>query len=340
MSLGIVILNFRTPSLCIDAIASVVPQARSQGDTEIIVVDGGSGDDSVSKFRAAVDEHDWSDIVRLLDLQENHGFAAGNNAAIAQLLSRNPESGLIWLLNPDTVLREHALEELVDALDQNPSWGIVGSRLEDLDGTSQRAARRFHGVFNELESAARFGPLSRCLKRWLIDPPEKDKRTTCDWLPGASLMIRREVFETIGLLDEGFFMYFEEVDFCQRAIKAGFTVGYEPRSRVIHLVGQASGVTAYQPAVRKRRPVYWFESRGRYFLRHFGKIGFFAANLAWLTGHLIYGATTRLRGRPSQDPPYFIRDFLKHACQRKSWQMPGDAIYPKPHSAANSRPLS
>ncbi|MCY2978696.1 MAG: glycosyltransferase family 2 protein [Planctomycetota bacterium] len=340
MSLGIVILNFRTPSLCIDAIASVVPQSRSQGDTEIIVVDGGSGDDSVSMLRAAVDEHDWSDIVRLLDLQENHGFAAGNNAAIAQLLQRNPECGLIWLLNPDTVLREHALEELVDALAEYPSWGIVGSRLEDPDGTSQNAARKFPGVLNELDSAARFGPLARCLARWQIAPPEKNQRATCDWLPGASLMIRREVFERIGLLDEGFFMYFEEVDFCQRAINAGFEVGYEPRSRVIHLVGQASGVTSSKTSIRKRRPAYWFESRGRYFLRHYGKIGFFAANVAWLTGHLIYGATTRLRGRTNQDPPYFIRDFLKHLCHRKSWQMTGDAIYPKLNSAANSRPLA
>jgi N-acetylglucosaminyl-diphospho-decaprenol L-rhamnosyltransferase len=328
VSLCIVILNFRTPTLCIDAIASAVPQARFHGSTEIIIVDGGSGDGSVSILQAAIDERDCSDVVTLLTLQENHGFAAGNDAAITRLLELKPECKLIWLLNPDTLLHMGALKQLLNALDENPSWGIVGSRLEDPAGTSQNAARQFPGVFNELDSTARFGPVSRCLKLWQIAPHEQDKRATCDWLPGASLMIRREVFESIGLLDEGFFMYFEEVDFCKRAKDAGFKVGYVPSSRVVHLVGQASGVTSSGGTIKKRRPQYWFDSRARYFLRHHGRLGLLAANMAWLCGQSMYHTLRIARRRPNEDPPYLVWDFVRHMLCRSTWKRPGPPIYP------------
>lgn len=325
--LAIVILNFRTPKLCIDAVASAVPQVRAYGAAEILVVDGGSGDESASRVQAAIIKNQWRDVVTQICLTENAGFAAGNNAGIHHLWERHADYQAIWLLNPDTVLRQHALAELVRALQENPGWGIVGSRLEDPDGTSQKAARQFPGILNELDSAARFGPLSRLLSQWQIAPPEQNVQTTCDWLPGASLLVRREVLESIGLLDEGFFMYFEEVDFCKRALSAGFQTGYAPSSRVIHLVGQASGVTSSQTPVRKRLPQYWYESRGRYFLRHYGKLGFLAANCAWLMGHLCHRAVSLVLRRSVQDPPKLLSDGLAYILRADSWQTPGAPRY-------------
>ncbi len=326
MKLGIVILNYRTPELCVDCLESLVPQCREYGnECDVVVVDGASGDESVAKIGAAIANRNWADRVSLMALTENKGFSAGNNAAIRNMLNGAQPYDLIWLLNPDTVLREHALAALVASLNQNPTWGIVGSRLEDPDGTTQLAARNFPCIFNEFDSTARFGPISKVLRKWEVAPPEADVEHPCEWLPGASLLIRREVFNEIGLLDEGFFMYFEEVDFCRRAIKAGFGVGYAPQSRVIHLVGQASGVTSSLKPVRRRRPTYWFESRNRYFRRHFGIPGWIAANFAWVFGQMTHNVVSKLRGRSVDDPPQLLTDFIKNAFRLRA--APREPIY-------------
>src|SRR6185312_15227837 len=93
----------------------------------------------------------------------------------------------------------------------------------------------------------------------------------CDWVSGACMIVRREVFDSIGLLDDGYFMYFEEVDFCHRAQRAGWLCGYVPEARVVHLVGQSTGKTD-PDKTRRRMPDYWFRSRRRYFLHHQGRV--------------------------------------------------------------------
>ena len=154
-------------------------------------------------------------------------------------------------------------------MDANPKVGIAGSRLEDPDGTPQRSAFRFHSVLSELESGLRLGLVSKLLRNKIVAPPVPEKTCRIDWVSGASLMIRQNVFNQIGLLDEGYFMYFEEVDFCLRAHRAGWECWYVPASRVVHLVGQSSGVNDGKQ-LRKRRPTYWFASRKRFFTKNFG----------------------------------------------------------------------
>jgi hypothetical protein len=326
MKVGIIILNYRTAQLCADALATVVPQARACEGTQVIVVDNASPDDSCERLADAIESAGWQDVVQLMPLPNNGGFSAGNNAAIERLLSDPKKFDALWLLNPDILLRDQAMQELVSALTRHPDWGIAGSRLEDPDGTSQRAARRFPSVWSELESTARTGIVSRVLRSWSIAPEETNEQMNCDWLPGASLLIRREVFDSIGLLDAGYFMYYEEVDFCRRAKQAGFQVGYVPSSRVIHLVGQASGVTTQNPPTRKRRPKYWFDARSRYFLKHHGAAGLVAADLAWLFGQTIGRLADVLRRRRGSDPPWLIVDFLRHMTSRQTWNLSASSV--------------
>jgi GT2 family glycosyltransferase len=128
-----------------------------------------------------------------------------------------------------------------------------------------------------------------------------------DWVSGACLLVRREVFEAVGLLDEGFFMYYEEVDLCRRARRAGWPCWYVPEAHVVHLVGQSSGI-----GTRKRLPAYWFRSRRRYFLTHLGPIGTFFADLAWMFGFLSFRLRQVIQRKPDNDPPRLFRDFLHH----------------------------
>jgi len=118
------------------------------------------------------------------------------------------------------------------------------------------------------------------------------------------------VFDAIGLMDERYFLYYEEVDFCLRARRAGWACWYVPASRVVHLVGQASGVTdVKRPA--KRVPRYWFESRSRYFRSNHGWLYERMASLAWAVGFGLWRVRRRLQGKPDTDPPHMLWDFVR-----------------------------
>ncbi len=137
-----------------------------------------------------------------------------------------------------------------------------------------------------------------------------------EWLAGASLLVRREVIEAIGPLDAGYFMYFEETDFCLAARRAGYECWYVPSSRVVHLVGQASGVTAKQTKEKpaRRRPAYWFDSRKRYFVKNHGKVDAVLADAAWITGFAAWRLRVNLTGRRHDpDPPKMLGDFIRHS---------------------------
>jgi GT2 family glycosyltransferase len=126
------------------------------------------------------------------------------------------------------------------------------------------------------------------------------------------MIVRRDVFQKIGLLDDRYFMYYEETDFCLRAAKAGFPTWYVPTSKIIHIVGQSSGVTGVKRN-EKRRPAYWFESRHRYFRTHYGALKGICADLLWAGGFLIHTIVRTLRGKPRTDPPCLFRDFVRYS---------------------------
>lgn len=306
----VAIVNFRSSEMAIDAIQSLAADSTTCKSIRVVVGDAASGDGSVERLREAVERNGWADWCEVRVLERNGGFAYANNATIGPVLASEDALEYVLLLNPDTIVRPGAVETLVRFMDARPEVGICGSRLEYPDGSTQFAARRFPGVLSELESMLRFGPASRLLRRWRIIEPESVVPHPTDWLPGASLMIRREVFEQIGLLDEGYFMYFEEVDFCLRAKRAGWEVWYVPQSRVVHLVGQSSGVTSERP---RRRPQYWYDSRRRYFEKNYGRWKRVLADAAFLTGLAGWRVRRAVTRQPDPDPPHLMRDFLRHA---------------------------
>ncbi|MCC6422275.1 MAG: glycosyltransferase family 2 protein [Phycisphaerales bacterium] len=308
--LAIVIVNYRTAGLTIDCLRSLEPQALSIG-AKVFVTDNLSGDDSIQRISTAIAENGWSNWATLMPLERNGGFAYGNNAAIKVLLQSDVRPDYILLLNPDTLARDEAVAALLDFMEKHPHIGIAGSRLEDPDGTPQRSAFRFHTIASEFEGGVRLSLVSRLLKNKLVAPPVSDEACPTQWLAGASMMVRRQVFEQIGLLDEAYFMYFEEVDFCLRSARAGWQCWYVPTSRVVHLVGQASGVT--DPRLRKRRPDYWFESRRRYFIKNHGALRAMLADAAWAVGFSLWRVRRFLQRRPDNDPPKLLADFVRHS---------------------------
>jgi N-acetylglucosaminyl-diphospho-decaprenol L-rhamnosyltransferase len=310
-SLLIVIVNYRTADLTIDCLSSLKAEVEALPGARAIVTDNASDDDSVQRIGAAIRAHGWEGWTSLRPLEQNGGFASGNNAAIRPALQESDPPRYVLLLNPDTIVRPGALEVLVDFMDTHPDVGLAGSRLEEPDGTPQRSAFRFPSILGELEGGLRLGPVSRLLADWVTAPPVPEGQCPVDWVAGASLIIRREVFASIGLLDERYFMYFEEVDFCLRARRAGWPCWYVPESRVVHLVGQSSGVTDRR-AIRRRLPAYWFHSRRHYFLANHGRAKTFLANLAWTGAFATYRVRQILQRKPDRDPERMLRDFIRH----------------------------
>jgi GT2 family glycosyltransferase/serine acetyltransferase len=309
--LAIVIVNYRSAALAIDCLRSLADTHAPGPPPSTVVVENCSPDDSLAQLRAAVTANGWSSWCRIEPADRNGGFAYGNNVGIRAAgawLGSVPE--FVLLLNPDTIVRADAVRHLLRFMDEHPGVGIAGSRLEDPDGTPQRSAFVFPTWLGELNEALRFGPASKMLSRWVVAPPVRDKPHRTDWVAGASMLIRRTVFDRVGLLDAAYFMYYEEVDFCLRAHRAGFECWYVPASRVVHLVGQSSGIVHGKP---RRRPAYWFESRRRYFVRCFGLTHAALADIAFLLTFPVWRLRRALQRKPDTDPPKFWIDTLRNS---------------------------
>ena len=308
----VVIVNYRTPSLTIDSLRSLVSEVQALPGTRVVVTDNNSGDGSVEKIGAAIETEGWGEWASLMPLELNGGFAYGNNAAIRPALHSTNPPPYILLLNPDTIVRPRALQVLVDFMNKHPDVGIAGSRLEDPDETPQRSAFRFHTAFSELDFGLRLGIVSKLLSKWVVAPPVSDETYQTDWVAGASMIIRREVFEAAGLMDEDYFMYSEGMDFCLQAKKAGWSCWYVPESRVVHLVGQSSGVTDTKRPP-KRLPQYLFDSRRRYFIKNYGWLYAALADHAWASGFALWRLRRVIQRKPDNDPPKVFGDFLRNS---------------------------
>lgn len=279
LSLAVVLLNYRRADLVVDCLASIAPERLDALNAAVVVVDNASGDGSAPRIVAAIRERGWSAWARLVESPRNGGFSAGNNVGIAAVRADH-----YLLLNSDTLVRPGAIATLLASMQAQPGVGLLGPRLEDRDGTPQESCFRVHTPASELMAAAATGPVSRLLSRYTIAQPASDAPLDTPWISFACVLIRGAALREVGPLDEDFFMYFEDVDYCRRAWKHGWRVRYEPAARVVHLRGGSSPVKQ-SFAERKRVPSYFYASRTRYFAKYYGGVpGVVVANLAWLIG--------------------------------------------------------
>lgn len=313
MRMLIVLVNYNGSGLTIDCLKSLAPELAELPDVAVGVCDNGSEPEDYRRLDEGIADLAFGDRVELVRLERNQGFTGGNNVVIRAALASDSPPDAVMLLNNDTLVRPGAIQELYRFMESRPDVGVCGCRLEYPDGESQRAARRVLTAASEFESYARLGVVSRLLGRWLVAPPEPTSHEpqVCGWIPGAALAVRREVLERVGLLDEGLYTYFDDVDYCLRAKRAGFPTWYLPTSRIVHLVGKTTGVTAEQ-ARPKRRPEYWFHARRRYFLKSFGPIGAAAADLAAMAGLFLWKARVFVTRKPDPDPPQLFWDLARN----------------------------
>src|SRR5262249_7752686 len=277
-SIGVVIVSFNTCQLlrgCLESLRGCALPLR------IVVVENGSKDDSAAMVRACFPE------AELIALEQNSGFAAGTNVGLQRLgvgcwelgvgvsapipNPQLPTPDKVLLLNPDTVVHPGAIEALAAFLDAHPRVGAVGPRLLNSDGSVQPAAFRFPTLAMTLLDLFPPGEAlpGRLYGSWWHGRYPCEQRAEepfpIDHPLGACILARRAVVEQVGMLDQRFFMYAEEVDWCYRIREAGWSIWQEPRARVTHMGGAATS------QFRSRMLIALYESRLHFFRKHYSR---------------------------------------------------------------------
>jgi GT2 family glycosyltransferase len=310
LDVAVVIVTYKCAALTIESLRSVARERSAVGpQIRAVVVDNDSGD--TPAIVAAIEANAWNSWVTLVTAPRNGGFAYGNNLGIAKAFQERVPA-YIYLLNPDAQVRSGAIGYLVRFLESHPGVGIAGSSFENADGSEWPIAFKFPSLKSEVLQGMEIGPLIRLFKRWTVAQHMTKTAQPIDWICGASMLVRPTVLQSIGGMDENYFLYFEETDFCFRAKKAGYSTWYVPESRVMHMMGQSTTVTDMTTGP-KRFPAYWFESRRRYFAMTYGIGHAIAIDVVSLVACLIGAVKRLLLGRKNSAAPYYIRDLAHHS---------------------------
>lgn len=311
------LLNWKTPDMTLQALDTLLPEvralnARTGVHARVCIVDNDSGDGSLEKLFEGVRTRGCDDVVEVLASGKNGGYGYGNNVALRRGLNDPNPYDYYYLLNSDAFIEGNALQTLVDYMEQHPDAGMAGGYIHGTDGVPHPGAFHYPTIWSEIEGSVRFGPLSRLLKDRVVPQPVPERTVDdVEWVPGASMVMRRSALEQVGLFDETFFLYYEETDLCHRTRKAGWKIAFVREASVAHIVGASTGVKN----LKRRTPKYMLDSRRHYFLKHHGRAYLWAANVAYAAGLASFRVRLRLQSKPEQDFEGALPDFVRHCLQ-------------------------
>lgn len=269
IDLAISVVSYNTKDFLRNCLNSIYQYTRGI-KFEVILVDNGSTDGSIEMLRQEFPQ------VKLIENRENLGFARANNQAI-----KKSKGKYLLLFNPDSVFRANSLNKMIKFMDDHPEIGIVGCKIFNADGTIQPSNSSFPNVFTEFlrvfqlkrmissvklrkKIGEKWGKLlGLTLREYFRVYWDSERMREVDWVTGACLLVRREAIEEVGLLDENFFMYYEDTDWCYRMRKRGWKVFYYPFFEVVHYAG--TNDAEFSPTVfveRHKSAYYYFQKHG------------------------------------------------------------------------------
>ncbi len=315
IDVSIVIVSFNTRDVtrqCLEYVRQHAAAVRH----EVLVVDNASDDGSADMVAA---EFPWAQLIRS---PENKGFAGGNNPAMKIARGR-----YILLLNSDAFLAEGVLEKTIDYMDDHPHIGVLGCKLTDPDGTMQPSARMLPGPLNKILHitglAAHF-PKSKFFGRVDYTWWDHSEPKSVGWVVGAYFLIRRQTMEDIGVLDDRYFLYFEEIDYCESARRAGWDVVFYPYASVIHLGGQSSLKTGKRVSAKGRQIVaIRITSEFRYYRKMYGwQHVLLAAGIELIWNQVVYAKNLFSRSSSAaqkRDQAGMIIELIIRTLQKDRW---------------------
>ncbi|MCX8057314.1 MAG: glycosyltransferase [Ignavibacteria bacterium] len=232
VELSIIIVNYNVKAFLQNCLLSIL-KATEKISSEIIVVDNASDDGSVEIVKKNFPN------VKLIESKENLGFSRANNIGL-----KISQGKYICLINPDTIVEENTFEEMIQFMERNPEVGLAGCKILNPDGTFQLACRRSFPTpwvaFTKIIGLSKVFPKSKLFAKYNLTYLDENKSYEVDAVSGSFMFFRREVYEKIGGLDETFFMYGEDLDYCYRVKKAGYKVYYVHSTKIIHFKGEST----------------------------------------------------------------------------------------------------
>lgn len=253
MRLSVVFLSYNTRDLTRQALNSVLAAAEGL-EAEIFVVDNASADGSADMIAAEFPQ------VKLVCNEANVGFSAGNNVALRQVTGE-----YALLINTDTIVRRDALHAMVEFLDAHPEAGACGCKILDPDGTLQLDSRRGFptplAAFCKMSGLSRLFPKHPLMARYHLTHLDPEQTAEIEVLSGSCMMVRKAAMDQVGLLDEDYFMYGEDIDWCYRLHQAGWKIYYLPTTAIIHFRGESGRGTPLKILYRKSRAMSIFVNK-------------------------------------------------------------------------------
>ncbi|MBI3120398.1 MAG: glycosyltransferase family 2 protein [Candidatus Kerfeldbacteria bacterium] len=257
--LSIVILNYRNTNLLIQNLQTLLKHPPNSS-FEILLVDNHSNDGSAQRL------HEAFSAFRVIETSQNGGYSYGNNVAIREACGE-----YLLILNPDITVQEGEIQIMIDWMDRHPDVGISGPKLLNRDGSIQWSCTRFPTFWVPLFRRTMFGKTQygrRILQRYLMLDWDHQYARTVDALFGAALFVRRSALPDVGLLDEHFFMYVEDIDWCRRFWKAGWKVAYCPNAAFLHDHKRGSSKRTLLQSLFSRLAMYHLKSWFYYFWKY------------------------------------------------------------------------
>jgi GT2 family glycosyltransferase len=283
------IINYCTGPMTLACVASVLADIGDL-DAHVVVVDNASDDGSAEEIAAWIRAQPEGTPVTLVRSARNTGFSGGHNEGMGAA-----PADYYLILNSDAVLRPGFLNTILAAVDANPEAGLIAPQIETDEGAVQVSCFRFHSPLSELIRGARSGPVTCILRRHVVALQPPVDPSEIEWASFACILLRGRMVTEIGPMDESYFLYFEDAEYCLRARRAGWRIALEPRAVAVHFRGGSGPVKAMEKAGR-RLPAYFYHSRARFFRQAYGLMGLALANLMWSLGRMI-AQFRRLTGR-------------------------------------------
>lgn len=309
---SVIIVSYNVADLLLACLESIYTSAAASAfalRVQIIVVDSASVDDTVSRVRRQFP------AVELIACTENVGFTRGNNLGL-----RAASGDYLFLLNPDTLLLGTALSALIAYLEDHPDVGIVGPHTHNADMTTQSTRRRFPTRLTAFFESTWLQPYAprQLLDHFYMADLADDRSHLVDWVQGSALMMRRTVYEQLGGLDEGYHMYSEELDYCKRAVDAGWRVAYCADAHIVHYGGASSD------QVGAHKHIYFQTSKLRYHRKVHGAAFAAALRLFLLSTYLWQIGLEALKGLLGSKPA------LRRQRVRTYWQVVRSGLSVRP----------
>lgn len=272
------IINYRTAELtkaCVQSVLDDIGELRAK----VVIVDNASGDGSVDELENWVGNHPDTDRIQLVKSEINTGFSGGHNLGMAA----EPDAEFYLILNSDALLTQGFLRTILAATETNPKAGLFAPSLGWEDGELQTSCFRFHSPLSELDRSAAKGIITKLVKDHVVALGDNPDPARIQWASFACILLRGDMVRQIGPMDEGYFLYYEDSEYCLRAARAGWGIAYVPQARAVHFRG-GSGPVKSLAKERKRLPPYYYASRTRFLYQAHGYGGLIAANLLWHVG--------------------------------------------------------